>query len=211
MTHPALPGAVELLARSLAYLDRALAGIDIAAGHLWAPTPCARWDLARLLSHLEDSLDAFTEAATGSLDVRRASRPRAGPGGPSVAAVRAKAAALSSAWTVPGPGRIEVGRSVMAAPLLVATAALEVAVHGWDVHRATGADVRIPADLAASQLALARGVIRPSDRHGRFGPALETPGSPAADELLLAFLGRVPAAADTRPRFWEPVGVRAVG
>ena len=63
----ALDGAVELLDRSLAYTRVALA--DVRPELIGRPTPCAGWDLGRLLAHMEDALDAFTEAAAGRVEV----------------------------------------------------------------------------------------------------------------------------------------------
>ena len=61
----ALAGAVELLERSLAYTRVALAGVTEA--QLANPTPCRDWTLRDLLAHMDDSLDAFAEAAGGSV------------------------------------------------------------------------------------------------------------------------------------------------
>ena len=62
-----LNGAVELLERSLAYTRVALA--DVRPDLLGRPTPCAGWSLGHLLAHMEDALDAFTEAAAGRVAV----------------------------------------------------------------------------------------------------------------------------------------------
>ena len=58
-----------------------------------APTPCAGWTLARLLAHMEDALDAFTEAAAGHVAVTPAP-----PTDDRVDALREKACALLGAW-----------------------------------------------------------------------------------------------------------------
>ena len=63
----ALPGAVELLDRSLAYTRSALAGVG--PEHEALVTPCHGWPLRRLLEHMDDGLDAYTEAATGRVSL----------------------------------------------------------------------------------------------------------------------------------------------
>ncbi|MGZ4448073.1 MAG: maleylpyruvate isomerase family mycothiol-dependent enzyme, partial [Nocardioides sp.] len=133
---PRLDEAVELLGRSLDYTCEALAGVspDVLA----RPTPCSAWTLDRLLEHMEDALDAFTEAAGGTVSVRRYA-PRDG----GVGDLRVKACRLHAAWAeesaVGGPGDgVRVGDRDVASGLLVATAALEVTVHGWDVAQTTG-------------------------------------------------------------------------
>ena len=67
------------------------------------PTPCDGWRLADLLAHMEDALDAFTEAAGGA--GRGAPSPGARPRAGSTA-IQVKACALLGAWSRPGPGDV---------------------------------------------------------------------------------------------------------
>lgn len=179
---PALDDAVELLERSLGYTRVALTDVDDDV--LTRPTPCAAWRLDRLLAHMADSLDAFTEAAAGWVEVR----PLAPSPGP-VAALQDKACALLGAWAQAGPDLVTVGDLPVAAPLLVATAALEVTVHGWDVAQATGRGTPVPPRLARDLLPVAHLVVSAEDRGVRFAAELPAAGT-AYDARLLAFLGR---------------------
>jgi uncharacterized protein (TIGR03086 family) len=181
---PTLTQAVELLERSLGYTRVALA--DVGPDDLDAPTPCAGWTLARLLEHMEDALDAFTEAAAGQVHVDPAT-----PATDRVDTLRQKACTLLGAWTEARPGTVAVGDRQLQAPLLVAMAALEIAVHGWDVAQATGRRTPIPHDLALGLQPVAARVVRPGDRGSRFGPARRpaAPSTPA--DALVAFLGRM--------------------
>ncbi|NHC22519.1 TIGR03086 family protein [Nocardioides sp. IC4_145] len=183
----ALDGAVELLDRSLAYARGVLA--DVAEADLDRRTPCTAWTLRALLAHMEDALDAFTEAASG---VVRVDPPP--PTRTRVDALREKACALLAAWTRAAAtsrnGSVAVGDAGLAGPVLVAAAALEITVHAWDVGRATGRGRSVPDDLARGLLAVAGVVVDPADRGVRFGPV-----RPVADDAtyagqLLAFLGR---------------------
>lgn len=184
----ALDGAVELLERSLAYTRGTLAGVR--PEHLDAATPCVGWTLGHLLAHMEDALDAFTEAASGRVRVDPVPETTT-----RVDALREKACALLGAWTAARPAseEIAIGDVGLDAPLLVATAALEITVHGWDVGQATGGRTRIPDDLARGLLSVAEHVIGPLDRGPRF--ACPRPAQPGAtyDERLLAWTGRGPA------------------
>ena len=174
MTAPAaLDGAVELLDRSLAYTRVMLA--DVRPDNLDRPTPCAGWTLGHLLAHMEDALDAFTEAAAGRVEVEPVpptTTPRGRAAGEGVRAARRLEAAR------PASEHVEVGDLGLDAPLLVATAALEITVHGWDVGQATGRRTRIPDDLAEGLLAVAQQVIDPVDRGPRF--ASPRPARPEA-------------------------------
>jgi uncharacterized protein (TIGR03086 family) len=181
----ALEGAVELLERSLAYTRGTLA--DVRPELMDRPTPCAGWTLGHLLAHMEDALDAFTEAASGRVrvDPVPATTTR-------VEALREKACALLGAWTAARPTDedVAIGDLGLDAPLLVATAALEITVHGWDVGQATGGRTRIPDDLARGLLAIAQQVIGPLDRGPRFACPRPARAEAAYAERLLAWTGR---------------------
>ena len=189
----ALDGAVELLDRSLAYTRVMLA--DVRPDQLDRLTPCTGWTLGHLLAHMEDALDAFTEAAAGRVEV--AAVPETSS---RVDTLREKACALLGAWTAarPAPERVEVGDLGLDAPLLVATAALEITVHGWDVGQATGRRTRIPDDLARGLLAVAQQVIDATDRGPRFASPRPVGSGAASDVRLLSWTGRA-AAHTTEP------------
>lgn len=182
-----LDGSVELLDRALGYARARLAGVrpDL----LGRPTPCEAWTLADLLAHLEDGLDAFTEAAGGVVEVRGGSRAAG-----LVPAIQDKACALLGAWSRPVPGDVVIAAAAtridLRAPLLVATAALEVSVHGWDVGQSTGDPAPLPAGLAQDLLPVAHRLVGPSDRGVRFAAARPARATAPYDQRLLAFLGR---------------------
>lgn len=181
--HP-LDEAVELLDRTLAYTRGTLAGVTDA--DLRRPTPCDRWDLGQLLAHMEDALDAFTEGADGTVavEVRVPARAR-------VESLQRKACALLGAWGGRRPSAVRIGDQLVATEIVVAVAALEIAVHGWDVGQSTGRGNPLPVDLARRLLPVAYGFVAVGDRGGRFAdPVARDPSDSAADRDLLAFLGR---------------------
>ncbi len=189
-----LDAGVELLERSLGYTRTALARVG--PTDLTRPTPCDRWDLAALLAHMDDALDAFLEAAGGTV------APPTGPGGAprpgGTDSLCAKACALLGAWTSAPPQAVTLDRAlhgagrgagvVMDPALLVLTAALEITVHGWDVTRALDLDHPVPPALAVDLLPVARALVG----EGRFAPALAVAGDPGAPSgvRLLGAVGR---------------------
>jgi len=182
MSVTALAGAVELLDRSLAYTRGALA--EVRADHLGLPTPCRGWPLALLLAHMDDALDAYTQAATGevSLVANRSLSP--------IESIRDQACALLGWWLDHPPSEVGVGDRRLAAETLVAAAALEITVHGWDLHATVGAPVDVPPDLAGPLLIIARVVVGDDDRHGCFAAAVPAEDDADDSRQLLAFLGR---------------------
>jgi uncharacterized protein (TIGR03086 family) len=181
---PRLDDAVELLDRSLAYTSVALA--EVSDAHLDRPTPCSRWTLGALLRHMGDALDAFLEAAGGVVAVDAPA-----PAADQVDDLREKACALLGAWVRATPVDVRVGDASLASPVLVAAAALEITVHGWDVGQATGRPQQVPTELARGLLDPAGLLIGDGDRGVRFAPAREVPAEAPADVRLLAFLGRM--------------------
>ncbi len=174
--------AIEMLGRALEYTSAALTGVTDADLH--RPTPCAHWDLAGLLTHMDDGLDAFAEGAAGAVSIA--------PGWDAEARVtrlQVKACALYSVWGQVTHDQVLVGGAVLDTATLVRTATLEIAVHGWDVGAATGRLRPLPDDLAEALLPTALRLVGEDDRPVRFGPVLVTADA-APGARLLAFLGR---------------------
>ncbi|MET0997133.1 MAG: TIGR03086 family metal-binding protein [Marmoricola sp.] len=157
---------------------------------LTQPTPCAEWDLGQLLVHMDDSLVAMAEAAELGY-VRLDPQPLTGDPGQLVDLIVQRACRTRAAWqerltSAPmGVGDLALGRDTIAL-----VGALEIAVHGWDVARATGQDVRLPEDLAVRLYDVALVVVPPDERGRRFGPVVPVPSSAPMSIRLLAHLGR---------------------
>ncbi|MEU3194470.1 TIGR03086 family metal-binding protein [Streptomyces sp. NPDC006992] len=197
--------AAELLRRALGY---ALGTAQpVTPSLLDRPTPCARWDLGRLMAHADDSLRALHEGLTEGT-VALYPEPGNGTGGPAdpagdgagevdpAAAFRLRAARLLGVWTRDGPRHrpVAVAGAPLTATALALTGAVEIAVHGWDIARATGRTAcPVPAPLAARLLPVARHLVPHAEaRRPLFGPEVHlAPGAPPGDRLL-ALLGRDP-------------------
>ncbi|WP_183094673.1 TIGR03086 family metal-binding protein [Nocardioides stalactiti] len=176
------PG-VDLLERALGYTRGALG--TVAPADLCLPTPCDGWRLGDLLAHMEDSLDAFAEGAAGSIALRSGAPA---PLDERIATLQAKACGLLGAWAGTTAPVVEVGGQPVPVGTIARLAAIEIAVHGWDVCRTTGAGLPFPEDLAEALLPTALALAL--EQHGEFGPPVPVSADALAARRLLALLGR---------------------
>ena len=157
------------------------------------PTPCRGWDLRMLLRHASESVAALgegIEAGRVGLDPAEDGDLAADP----ARAFRDRAGQLLDACTGPGYQRqvIEIAGCPLAASVMAAAAALEVAVHGWDISRACGQRQPIPPALATSLLAIAPALVPRTGRHPLFAAPVTIPATAGPSDRLAAFLGRTP-------------------
>jgi uncharacterized protein (TIGR03086 family) len=149
MTQP-VPAAwpaegARLLEPSISYAIGAV--LAVTPELLPRPTPCQGWDLRMLLRHAWESLAALDEGTeTGRVDLDPAAEDGDLAADPT-RAFRDRAGQLLDAWTSPGhrPQAVEIAGCPLPASVMAAAAALEVAVHGWDISRACGQRRPIPA------------------------------------------------------------------
>ncbi|CCK31158.1 hypothetical protein BN159_6779 [Streptomyces davaonensis JCM 4913] len=171
----------ELLERSLAYALGSVA--DVRPDGLTRGTPCTEWDLAELLGHLDDSVDALYEGLTGG-------RIGLVPRDDRACRFRTRACAVLGAWAAGPPDRVLVGERPLEVRVLAAVGAVEIAVHGWDVAQASGRPRPIPEALAAELLPIVRCVVAWEDRGVRFAAPIAVPEGARPQARLLGFLGR---------------------
>jgi uncharacterized protein (TIGR03086 family) len=160
---------------------------------LTAPTPCDAWNLRQLLNHMLGALSLHLDAANGlpvypsqfGPDIDRV-------GADPVQAFGGVAARAARMWREPGV--LDRTAVLPMGPVPGSALALlhltEVLVHGWDVGRAIGENVVIPAELAQPALAFSRRFA--SDAHRGTAFAAELPAGDTPGERLVAFLGRRP-------------------
>lgn len=157
---------------------------------LAAPTPCRDWDLGTLLRHVNESLEILAGCLESDVTARNVFADPAD-------AFRARATrligALSDRRRPARPVVIACGYR-LATSTVVATGALELAVHGWDVARATHETRPIPSALARDLLWLGRLVAADTCHHRLFAPPVSIPATAGAGDRLVALLGRDPTA-----------------
>jgi uncharacterized protein (TIGR03086 family) len=194
---PAAPAAwpgeeARLLEPSISYALGAV--LAVKPELLSRPTPCGEWDLRMLLRHASESLAAIGEG----IEAGRVGRDSAAEDGDRAAdparAFRDRACQLLDSWTGPGHQRqvVEIAGCPLAASVMAAAAALEVAVHGWDISRACGQRQPIPPALATSLLLIAPALVPRAGRHPLFAAPVTVAVTASPSDRLAAFLGRCP-------------------
>lgn len=184
-----------------AYENAATIASGVAAEQLRGPTPCDKYDVARLLDHL-------VEAARRAAALGRGQTPPAGDLAPRVdvydapVALRDAAADACQSWADDAQlsSRLTMpwGEQLTGA-VVVDLYLVELAAHAWDLARATRQLDKLDPALAQPALEAAITTIRSEYRDmvepgAPFGADLPPP--PDADdwERLAAFMGRDPRA-----------------
>jgi uncharacterized protein (TIGR03086 family) len=160
------------------------------------PTPCRGWDLRMLLRHACESLAAFGEGIqAGRVGLSPSAEGRDLAADPA-RAFRDRAGQLLDAWTSPGHQRqvVDIAGCPLTVSVMAATAANEVAVHGWDISRACGQRQPIPRALSTGLLAIAPVLVPSAGRHPLFAAPVAVPATAGPSDRLAAFLGRTPTA-----------------
>lgn len=182
------PASLDLLDRAVTQTREIVAAADAKDASL--PTPCHSWNVAQLVSHVVRAMEKFAEMAKGG--EWRPGDPE--PLDPSEwrPAVNAAAGALIAAWhSLEELGDRDLQR--------VRQQTAEMAVHGWDVARATHQAVVIDADAAEAALRWAQSNLKPEFRGDEesgkaFGPETHAAADAPAGDRLAAFFGRDLAA-----------------
>jgi len=198
VAQPVDQDTVGLIERALGQTAAIIAGVD--PGQAALPTPCADWDVRALVRHvIGQDLRNFTVAARG--ETADWQTPAEAFGEDWAAAFRDRAAQLMAVWraadldrpvAMPGGGQAPLrGR----ADQQVA----ELAMHGWDLVKATGQRASLDPELAGHALAWSHRVLRPEFRGPDKAFGLEVPVPPDAPiyDRLAGWFGRDPG--------WAPV------
>lgn len=151
---------------------------------LQRPTPCAGWTVAELVGHVTGGVRKFTAVAHGEQADWTA--PPDPVSHEWTSDFRNAADDLLHAWH-------ETGDEAPAPTIDWQVA--ELAVHSWDLARATGqATVSLDAGVAGLGLEFLRQGLTDTNRDGAFAPAVAVPEDAPVQDRLAAFAGRDPSA-----------------
>jgi uncharacterized protein (TIGR03086 family) len=175
-------------------LRNAVAGVPAAGWQL--ATPCSHWDVTQVLQHAVLDQLAWAAAIGGT------SMPTENPFAPSgqlatepLTFIDDALAASASAWTgiseaerVPTP----LPQGELAPSVAAGAAALDAAIHAWDIAVATGQGSPLTPALAQALRPVAESIVEPLRQYGAYAAVVELPAGAGADQALLAYLGRRP-------------------
>ena len=97
-------------------------------------------------------------------------------------------------WDVLDQARTLLRAAVAGVPADAAgAAALDAAIHAWDIAMATGQGSPLTPDLARALTPVATSIVEPLRQYGVYAAAVETPAGADDAAALLGYLGRQPA------------------
>ena len=189
---------IALLERALDQTAGLIAPIDASQAGL--ATPCAGWDLRALVSHLagQDLRNFLVSARGESADWQT---PADEIGDDWAAVFRDRAESLRAAWRAADLDRLVAGPGGEAPLRLRADQQItELAVHDWDLAKATGQPTRLDPALAEHALRWSRQMLRPEFRgpDKAFGVEVLVPEDAPVYDRLAGWFGRDPG--------WTPGG-----
>jgi uncharacterized protein (TIGR03086 family) len=166
----------------------------VAAGDWDRPTPCSEWNATQVLQHAAGDQLGYAAAITGE------GGPTENPFAPSghltqdpMAFLNPHLNAAAAAWATVGKDTETALTPLPLGPLPTwvgsGAAALDAAVHAWDIAVATGQPSPLTPDLARSLMKVAIEIVEPL-RAFAFAPAIETLPTDNDVTTLLKYLGR---------------------
>jgi uncharacterized protein (TIGR03086 family) len=167
---------------------------------LGRPTPCPSYTLGDLIEHVGGMAVAFAAAARKERGPAVEGNPpgdAARLGGDWRTRIPRDLAALGQAWQEPGAweGTSRIAGMDTPAPVIGLVLADELAVHGWDVARATGQPYACGPELldaARSFLGQVAGPDAPAGPDVAFGPPRPAPADAPMLDQVVALAGRDP-------------------
>jgi uncharacterized protein (TIGR03086 family) len=192
-------GTLDLLERTLAQTGAIIARVRPDQATL--PTPCASWDVRTLVNHLVHDVRQFTKMAQGG---RYEPDDADVIGDDWAGAYREAASSLLAAWRRPGAldRTVRLPFGEVPASWSVGQQVADLAVHGWDVAKATGQPTDLDPEVGQFSLDWGRENLKPQFRGDEasgksFGPEVAVPEDAPLYDRLAACFGRDPRRPST--------------
>ncbi|MFG1783877.1 TIGR03086 family metal-binding protein [Rhodococcus oryzae] len=199
----------DVLSTSYSALEGVVAGVGDQQWQL--PTPCSEWNVTQVIQHAAGDQLAFAQAlGVGAGPDYNPFDPTGAIDGSAAALVCEAIEQTAAAWatvaddtdSVPTP----LPHGALATPVAAVMAALDAAVHAWDIAIATGQPSPLTDELAGYLLTAARTahpapgsgieakIVEPLRQWGAYAAVLEDESGDTTVAELLRYLGRDPRA-----------------
>jgi uncharacterized protein (TIGR03086 family) len=188
----------DVLDEARAMLRAAVAGVP--ADGWQRPTPCTEWNVTQVLQHAALDQGAWAAVISGT---QPSGENPFGPSGEldaeplayADAALDASAPAWAAVSADGGPVPTPLPSGPMPPAYAACAAALDAAIHAWDIAVAAGQGSPLTPELARALTPVAKSIVEPLRQYGVYAAEVE-PGPDADDAAaLLGYLGRSPAWA----------------
>lgn len=187
-----------LLAKSITEVAAVVRGVK--NDQLSAPTPCAEWDVRALTNHLLQVTSALHLAGRRQpVPDELWSRDLMDEGWADRFDDEGRAA--TDGWARPNAweGMVGMGGADMPAPMIATMFASDLAIHGWDLARATGQDYHCADDVAEATCRFLTDMAEQGRQMGIYATPVTVPDNAAAFTQALALSGRDPQWAGPVP------------
>jgi uncharacterized protein (TIGR03086 family) len=195
MTTQEMPVDLNTMQDACASTERIVAAVT--ADQLGRPTPCTEWDVRALLNHVIGTL-ALGEALLGDTQPENGIRPGGVPdvdlvGDDPLTPYRIGVERLLAAAGGDALTRMhQTPFGEMPGAVLGGFTTVDIAVHGWDLARATGQEATLDSDLAESLFGFAQQTLSDDQRAPRIGPQVPVAADAPVTDRLVGFFGRRP-------------------
>ena len=167
-----------------------------------AATPCSEWTVTQVFHHAVGDQQAYAGSLTGTgFPEENPFQPSGTLTGDPQRTLDKALAATASAYAGVSADQAEVPVPLPQGPLSAAVAAgaaaLDAAVHAWDIAVATGQQPLLDDALAAMILEVAPEIVEPV-RAFAFAPPLTGLSGDSPRDALLRYVGRDPAWGESR-------------
>ncbi|AOR30349.1 TIGR03086 family protein [Streptomyces fodineus] len=186
------PEGVELVRRAHAYLREVVAAVPEEA---WGrPTPCSEWTVRQVLNHARIDQQAYGLALAAGRPGEDPFQPADALHGDPVAELDKVLDAVADGYAhLPADAEsVPTPLGPLPLPMAAGAAALDAAVHAWDIAVATDQNRPLAPALAAGLRPAADQLVPRLRGYGVFAPALASDGPRDEAAALLGSLGRDP-------------------
>jgi uncharacterized protein (TIGR03086 family) len=191
---PAASDPLDLLSRTLDQTGQVISKVRPEQASL--PTPCGAWDVRALVNHVVHDVQRFTEATRGGMPEQSDGDVI---GDDWAGAYRDAAAKLLAVWQRPGAldAAVRLPFGEVPASWQVYQVVADLAVHAWDVAKATGQSTDLDPEVGRVALDWAKQNLTPQFRGDEasghdFGPEVRVPEDAPIYSQLAGYFGRQP-------------------